>query len=391
MSITSTDLFERYQVIDVDTHLTEPADLWTSRVSGKWGDKVPHIERIDGVDQWTVDGNRIGNPGAYSMAGFDGTLPDRPATYEQIHPSMYDAEARLRFMDEQGIRAQVLFPNVGGFGNAYFLRMGDRELVEACVRAYNDFLTDWCSADPQRLIPITAVPFWDIDFSVAEIERCLDNGHRAINFCNQPQSYGEPPLASKHWDPIWSLAQDAGASVNFHIGGGGIGDLMDDKAGIGWKTNFAKVSSMLFFDNLRCIADLVFGGICHRFPALKMVSVESGVGWLPAGLEALDWQFLNGGVRDEHPEYDLLPSEYFRRQIFGCFWFERRSALDAIDQYPDNILYETDYPHPTCQHPGPRTPAQFPRDYASQVLGDLPAASLQKVLHDNAARVYHLD
>src|SRR4029078_7261304 len=94
------------------------------------------------------------------------------------------------------------------------------------------------------------------------------------------------------------------------------------------------------------------------------------------------------GVRDEHPEYDLLPSEYFRRQIYGCFWFERQGALDAIAQYPDNILFESDYPHPTCQHPGPRTPGQRPRDYAQELLGGLPDDVVRKVLHDNAAAVH---
>ena len=68
---------------------------------------------------------------------------------------------------------------------------------------------------------------------------------------------------------------------------------------------------------------------------------------------------------DEPPDYELLPSEYFRRQIYGCFWFERQGALDAIAQYPDNILFESDYPHPTCQHPGPRTPGMSPRPRAS--------------------------
>ena len=70
------------------------------------------------------------------------------------------------------------------------------------------------------------------------------------------------------------------------------------------------------------IANLITGGVCHRFPDLKFVSVESGVGWIPFALEHLDWQWKNCGVPQEHPEYDLLPSEYFKRQIYGCFWFE---------------------------------------------------------------------
>jgi predicted TIM-barrel fold metal-dependent hydrolase len=169
-----------------------------------------------------------------------------------------------------------------------------------------------------------------------------------------------------------------------------MGTLFGDEAGMGWMTNFAKVSSMIFMDNMRCIADLIFGGVCHRFPDLKFVSVESGVGWLPAAMETFDWQWRNGGVHLEHPEYDLLPSEYFRRQIYGCFWFERDAAIEAIERYGDNIMFETDYPHPTCQHPGPQSPAQRPRDYATGLLEKLPDSVLATVLHDTAASIYRL-
>jgi predicted TIM-barrel fold metal-dependent hydrolase len=383
----ATDLFSRHKVIDVDTHITEPPDIWIDRVSSKWGDAVPHVERVNGEDIWVSSGVRIGKPGSTSMAGFDGIIPASPNTYDDIPTSMYDAKARLQFMDEQGIYAQVLYPNVGGFGSASYLRLGN-ELAEECVRAYNDFLVEWSSADSNRLLPIMSAPFWDVDLTVKEIERSVANGHRAVNFCNQPDSHGQPPLGSRHWDPVWAAAQEAGVPISFHIGGGDIGALMRDDANMGFQANFAKVSSLILVDNMRCIADLIFGGICHRFPDLKFVSVESGVGWIPGVLETFDWQWRNGGIKHEHPEYDLLPSEYFRRQIYGCFWFETDAARFALEKYPDNILYETDYPHPTCQHPGPQTPAQYPRDYANGALGELPEPLLQKVLHDNAATLY---
>jgi predicted TIM-barrel fold metal-dependent hydrolase len=386
-----TDLFDRFQVIDVDSHLTEPPDVWTARVPASKRDQVPHIERIDGQDTWYANGERLGAPGFYSMAGHDGIMPASiPQTYDDIPAAMYDPHARLRFLDEQGLQAQVLYPNVGGFGNGYFLRLGDRELVAQCVMAYNDFLTDWTSAEPNRLVAITALPFWDVELSVSEMRRCHEAGHKAVNFCNQPQDYGMPPLAHTHWDPIWAAAQELGISVSFHVGGGSMGTQFVDTADMGWMTNFAKVSSLIFMDNMRCIGDLIFGGVCHRFPNLKFVSVESGVGWLPSALETFDWQWRNGGVRLEHPEYDLLPSEYFRRQIYGCFWFERDSAIEAIERYSDNIMFETDYPHPTCQHPGPQSPAQWPRDYASGLLDKLPDSVLSTVLHDTAASIYRL-
>jgi uncharacterized protein len=389
--VVTTDLFERCAVIDVDTHLTEPPDVWTSRMPASRHDDVPHIERIDGKDVWMAGGQRLGAPGYYSMAGWDGVMPQSiPPTFDEIDPAMYDAGERLRFLDREGIGAQILYPNVGGFGNGYFLRLGDRALVGDCVRAYNDFLTDWCSADPDRLIAVTAIPFWDVEFAIAELQRCHELGHRAVNFCNQPQDYGQPPLAHPHWDPIWAAVQELGVPVSFHVGGGSMGTQFEDVAGLGWMTNFARISSLIFMDNMRCVGDLIFGGVCHRFPDLKMVSVESGVGWIPAALETFDWQWRNGGVGDEHPEYDLLPSEYFRRQIFGCFWFEEQSALDAIARYPDNLLFESDFPHPTCQHPGPRSPGRHPRDYARELLAGVAEDVSRKVLHDTAARLYRL-
>jgi predicted TIM-barrel fold metal-dependent hydrolase len=386
-----TDLFDRHEVIDVDTHLTEPPDTWTARTPARLHDRVPHIERIDGRDVWMAGGERLGAPGFYSMAGWDGVLPASvPDTFDDIAPAMYDPRERVRFLDQEGIHAQVLYPNVGGFGNGYFLRLGDRELVAQCVRAYNDFLTDWTSVAPGRLLAVTALPFWDLELAVQELERGIELGHRALNFCNQPQDFGEPPLASRHWDPIWARAQEAGMSVSFHVGGGLMGTVMTDRAGMGWMTNFARASSLILMDNMRCIAELIFGGVCHRFPSLRLVSVESGVGWIPAMLETFDWQWRGGGVVDEHPEYDLLPSEYFRRQIYGCFWFEQESCIDAIRRYPDNLLFESDYPHPTCQHPGPRSPGRRPREYAEDVLSKVPEELAAKVLHDNAASLYRV-
>ena len=115
--------------------------------------------------------------------------------------------------------------------------------------------------------------------------------------------------------------------------------------------------------------------------------VESGVGWLPSYLEALDWQWQNAGLHI-HGDYELLPSEYFRRQIYACFWFEKEMLNRAAELYPDNLMYETDFPHPTSMSPGPATIAERPRDYAADALGHMPQDTVKKLLHENAARVY---
>ena len=166
----ATSIAERIPIIDTDSHVSEPADLWTSRVSRKWGDLVPHVvkdprgPRADGKtdDVWIFGGEVAGAMGGPAMAGFDGFLPDHPATLSEAHPGAYDAAARVRYMDDVGLRAQVIYPNVGGFGSGRFLKLKEPELMLDCVRAYNDFLADWTSVAPERFIPIMALPFWDV-------------------------------------------------------------------------------------------------------------------------------------------------------------------------------------------------------------------------------------
>jgi predicted TIM-barrel fold metal-dependent hydrolase len=143
--------------------------------------------------------------------------------------------------------------------------------------------------------------------------------------------------------------------------------------------------------NANAVVDTIFGGICERFPNLSFVSVESGVGWVPFLLEAMDWQWENCGLRVEHPD-NLLPSEYFRRQFYACFWFERGTLPAAIKSVgEDNILYETDFPHPTSQSPGPASAGVPAKVYIDQVMADLPETTIRKILHGNAAKLYDLD
>ncbi len=198
-------------------------------------------------------------------------------------------------------------------------------------------------------------------------------------------------LADPHWEPLWHTAEDLGLSINFHVGSGGPGDMFQGYKDNGQQANYAKDTVKLFMGNVNGVLEVIISGICHRHPNLNFVSVESGVGWVPYMLEAIDWQWLNSGVRQEHPEMDLLPSEYFKRQVYACFWFEQQSAIDAMRALPDNLLYMTEFPHPRSMAPGPASVSQLPRDYIEDVFSQVPEETQHKVLHDNAARIYHLD
>lgn len=380
-------------IIDVDTHVVEPPDLWTSRVPSVSRVDVPHVRWDDrtGDEAWFIGDQRLAAVGNPAMAGWGEYPPDHPRRWADIDPVTWEARLRLERMDSYGIHAQVLYPNVALFDANNILGMRDAGLQLACVRAYNDFQTEWGSVAPDRFLPVASLPFWDLSATIAEMERCRAMGHRGVIFSQDPGYFGLPVLTDRHWDPMWAAAQEMGLPVNFHIGSGdpspGAGGHPDN----GPHANYASFGVTFFMSNARTIAQLVCGGICHRFPDLNFVSVESGVGWIPYALDALDWQWKNCGVGKEHPEYELLPSEYFRRQIYGCFWFEAENARYAIERLgPDNILYETDFPHPTSMSPGPASSAVAPDEFLERAFGDLPEATLRKILHDNAARIYHV-
>ncbi len=383
------------QIVDADTHLVEPPDLWTARMPSRWADMAPHV-RWDEQHQeeaWFVGDQRLAPVAAAAQAGWSEYPPDHPRRWADADPATWDPKLRLGRMDEYGIHAQVLYPNVALFNSAMLQEVDEADVQLATVQAYNDYQTEFASVAPDRFLPMTSLPFWDLAATLQEMQRCADAGHKGIVFSQDPSAFGLPGLTDRHWDPMWAAAQEMRLPVNFHIASGDTSLL--DRAGHpdnGPHANYASMGVSFFMGNARTIAQLTCGGICHRFPELAFVSVESGIGWIPFALDSLDWQWKNCGVHLEHPEYDLLPSEYFARQIYGCFWFERDTALFAIERLgADNVLFETDFPHPTSMSPGPATAAVAPDVYIDEVFGGLPDDTLRKILHDNAARIYHLD
>jgi len=374
-------------VIDSDTHVTEPPDLWTSRVPHRFVDRVPHVVRnAQGRDVWLLEDQLISMIGMTATAGWPRPFPDGPPTLDDCPPAAHDAGARLRYMDEVGIWAQVLFPNVAGFGNQEFLRIPDDELKLACVRAYNDFLIEWAAADARRLIPIMATPFWDVEAAVAEVTRSAEAGHRGVLFTGEPQRFSLPYLGDRHWDPLWSVAQEAGLPIHFHIGGGDPSSSFtrDRMAAHGVPATYAYTATDMFLKNGLQVADLLTSGVLPRFPDLRFVSVESGIGWIPFVLEAVDYSYLEGRP-GRTSEWELLPSEYFARQVYACYWFETVAPTKLLGEIPvGNILFETDFPHPTCLFGNVAERIQA-------TLAGAPEDARRRILWDNAADLYGID
>jgi predicted TIM-barrel fold metal-dependent hydrolase len=389
---TTQALHERFAVVDTDSHIIEPADLWTSRIDSKWGDLVPHVkfhERRQ-EDYWYVGDQKLYGVGAFAQAKWPEYPPSHPPSLEEAYLPALDAKARLEYMDGMGVHYQVLYPNIVGFHSHVFLDKMPRELATQCVQAYNDWISEWASADPKRLIPMTMLPFWDIDASVAEMKRAYEMGHKGVLFAAQYHKVGLPRLIDDHWEPLLAQAQEMGLSMNFHVGF--LNDPADLKGAVDQskKEVFTQESSLVLLGNARNIAEVVLSGVCHRYPDLKFVSVENGAGWLPFLGESMDWQWLNVGAHKDMPER-LLPSEYLYRQIYGMFWFEGASIRRVVDVLGDNLMFETDFPHATSLSPGPASESPNPTEVMETALGGLPDEVVGKILQHTATELYHLE
>jgi len=377
-----TDAIDEMPVIDVDSHWTEPPDLWTSRAPAALRDRALRVQRnADGVDQWIIeDGQVMGMVGYCSIRpdGSKGRAQIAFDTFDECHPGSIETAPRLAYMDEHGLTAQIVYANILGFAGNLIMRVKDEAHRQFCVTAYNDAAGEMQAESGGRLFPQAMVPFWDVPAAVRELERCQDDlGLTGFVITDCTPEWGLPPLSDPHWDPLWDAAQSRGLPVNFHIGGGGgpmrlWGDYPPARA-------FATLSTMAQMGNMVCIANLMMSGLCDRFPSLNFVSVESGVGWIPFLLESLDYQFDENGVDD----IKLRPSEYFRRQIYGSYWFEQDigPALEKIGE--DNMMFETDFPHATCLYPGVQ-------ETMRGSLEGLEPRVQRKLLYETAARVYQL-
>jgi uncharacterized protein len=369
-------------IIDVDTHWVEPRDLWTKRAPARLRDVAPRIERTaQGVDQWVFERDTVLAPVGYCVIRRDaskvyGTL--QVDTFEEMHPGASQPKERLAVMDRLGLSVEILYPNTLGFGANLVMKTKDRELREFCIGAYNDAMAEVQAEGEGRLYPQAVVPWWDIDASVKELERAHDKlGLTGFLITDGPEYWKLPTLCDPYWDPLWSVAQERGLPVNFHIGGGfGPGAPWQGLAEPG---GLACISSLVYMANVRCVTNLIFSGLLDRFPSLKFVSVESGVGWLPFQLEFCEYQFDENAVT----HLELRPTEYFKRQIYASYWFESDAETVIRKLGPDNIMFETDFPHPTCLYPSVREKVQ-------QTLGGLGEDVQRKVLYQNAARVYQL-
>jgi predicted TIM-barrel fold metal-dependent hydrolase len=376
-------------IIDVDAHITESHDLWTSRAPASLKDRMPRVVGEGRERVWVVDRDiQISTTNPSSVIAKDGSKSRGTEFFgwqiEDVHEASYDMSARVELLDDFGLYAQVLYPNVAGFGSQNFMKVKDSDLRLACARIYNEAMAEIQADSDGRLVPMALMPWWNIEQSVEEIDRARSMGLKGIVMCSDPDSIGLPDLGDDAWKPFWDACNDSGMTVNFHIGASETSFNMFGRAAwpsMGMRRRLALGSAALFVENSRVTSNMIYSGIFDRCPDLKIVSVESGIGWIPFVLESIDYEWNETAAQLEI-NLQKRPSDYFRDHFWGCFWFEKVSPKHLIDVIgEDNVLFETDFPHPTCLYPDVQ-------EYLAEITADWSPSRRRKILQDNAAKLY---
>jgi predicted TIM-barrel fold metal-dependent hydrolase len=367
------------RLMSADDHLIEPPHLWVDRVPARYRDGAPRIVEIDGRQAWSYEDEITYIPmgSCRALPGFDEAgYPPAPGTarFDEIRPGCYDPVERLKDMDIDGVQGQLCFPNYARFaGHRFFLGRRDLDLGLACLRTYNDYLLDeWCATDPARLFGAVILPLHDIDLAVAELERTIAKGAKALAFSENPTVLGLPSVHTDHWDPLWRIAGDAELPVCMHIGSSSRLVTTSADAPPTVLVSLNGVNSMM------AGVDWLMTDVFDRFPKLKVILSEGGAGWVPYILERADKAFHdkrikpNAAIGQTSKGGTVPPSQAFREHMYVCL-VDEHFALRSLGDIPvDNLLWEGDYPHGDGLWPNNRA-------YLDKALADVPDADATKI------------
>ena len=372
-----------YPIIDCDAHVNEPPDLWLERLPSKWKDRAPQVRHDDNGDLWIFDGGRekwpVGLTAVAGLSYFD--YKPMGITYASMRPGSFDTRARLDDMDADGIYAQVLYPSVTLRGARIYSQ--DRDLQVACVRAYNEWLLEFCEDSGGRLIGQSILPTSNLEDAIAELEWTLENDHRGCVISSFPNGSLDPKPED---DKFWALAEEAGIPIAVHIGSFVRGSLAGRRES--WSSlAFVGMAALTKAggQTLPVVCDILFSGIFQRFPQLQIVLVESNIGWIPTLLEQSDDMFRRyrwyTGAANEQKE---MPSDIFFRNFWASFMVDTVGMDLRHRMNVDHMMWSTDYPHSGSDWPDSRVTIE-------RVFRDVPVNEVKKMLHTNCKTLYGLD
>lgn len=333
-------------MVSADSHICEVPNLWTQRLPDSLRDRAPRIVRnFNGVagDFFVCEGV----PPRAIFAAFGAGVPPselndlRVRGFDAAPACVWSAAARIADQDADGIVAEVLYPTMAD------LVMGteDPRLRLACLRAYNDFLAEYCAYDKSRLIGLALIDVDDVNEGAREIERCYQMGLRGIVLRADPSAehgYDRPEM-----ECIWTTAVDHNLPISVHRGA-----LRRDVAidTVGALLDY----SMIFNQAQKVLAGLIFAGVLEKFPDLRLIFCEFDIEWLPHFVTRLDRAATKYG-RPFGLSLQHLPSELLGRQVTFTFQEEVGEVARVLDALGENtVMWASDYPHADATWPRSR-------------------------------------
>ena len=367
-----------YRIISSDSHIYEPPDLWTSRIESKYKDRCPQIMPIEDGQIWVCDsvmgqglslgtnvGKRFDNP--EEIKGID--------VFENVRPGGFIPEEQVKDMDTDSVDVGILYPTVG----LQLFKVPDGELLNAVFKTYNDFVGEFCNAAPKRLKGIAMINVDDVGIGVKELERCANLGFVGAMITVYPPM--DRRYDSPEYEPLWAAAQDLEMPLGMHAAtnryGSGEGDSRENRR-FGITVNFDHYVRM-------SLTDMIFTGVFERYPKLQVGAVEHEVSWAPHFLDRIDYNYnqRSTGIGGYRFKDDMLPSDFFRRNVFIGF---QEDALGIRDRHiigVDTLQWGSDYPH--VESTFPRS-----REILEEILADCTEEEKAKIAGGNAARVYRI-
>lgn len=310
----------------------------------------------------------------------------------RVNAGSYDSAARLADMDSDGVTAEVIF--AGAMNDQNLPWMGVRpdagdanispELRSVSCEIWNRWLSDFCSAAPERFVGVMQIPIFDVPRAVEAVRWGAEHGLRAINFAAPRPDY--PAYNNEVYEPLWSAVEEVGVPLLTHSASG------ENPPGMDGRGAAAIWMSELMWLSRRGLGQMIFGGVFDRHPGLRLGFVEQRGNWVRQTLDELDSVFLGaprngtipllGGVV-ELP--NRLPSDYFRTNcmVADSFMAPFEAAM-RHDIGIENLMWGTDYPH--VEGTWPRTKLALRNTFSG-----VPEADVRIILGANGVRFFDLD
>ena len=323
-------------VIDADGHVGEPKDLFERYLDVPLEGRRPYVTKDDrGIDRWVIEGRLFPVPEGQGIG---------PRTrYDVFRPGMLDPRARLEDMDADGIAVAAIFPSVA---NAFGWGIENPAVGVAACRAYNNFILDYCSADPARLKAIAIMPLQDPSAAAEELRRCVARGAIAAHLAPHFRNVG---LEDPRYTPIFQAAQALDVPVMVHAS---TGPHISPAAGTLRYNRFFFTHMVCHpFEQMLSMLSIIAGGVLEQFPRLRVGFFEAGAGYVPYWLERMD-EHYEGYAKDATP-MRMAPSAYFQRQCFVSCEPGERELPHAIEVLgAERIVFASDYHHFDAVFPG---------------------------------------